>query len=749
MGADAVDGLPLPAGAPVASEFARLVADIRAGRTSPDHAARTLLARLDDAERLWLLDGDTPLWRGVREMSRAYNAEPIVAGAVPRLGIPGIRFSDGPRGVVMGRSTSFPVAIARAATWDVDLERRVGEAIGAEARAQGATLFAGVCVNLLRHPGWGRAQECYGEDPVLTAAMGVAATRGVRRHVMACVKHFACNSIEESRFVVDVEVDEATLHEVYLPHFRAVVDAGADAVMSAYNSVDGEWAGQNRALLTGVLRDEWRFDGFVMTDFVWGLRDPVASLSAGQDLEMPFRQQRARALPSALRDGRLPLADVDRSCLRLLAAQLRHAATLEAAPSPDVVAGDAHRALAREVAVRAAVLLRNEPVDGAPVLPLDPVSAGRVAVLGRLADAANLGDVGSSQVRPPSTCSIAAGLREALGADRVVHRDGADPGAAVAAARACGTAVVVVGLTPADEGEATLALAPEAVALLGPPLDRPLVASAVSRLLAGGALRDRRGGGDRRDLGLDNDQVALVRAVAAANPRTVVVLVGGSAITMEPWRGDVPAILLAWYPGMEGGRAVADVLLGDVEPGGRLPFVIPVDAAHLPPFDPAARRVRYDRWWGQRRLDRDGRDPAYPLGFGLGYTTFELTRLELDRDDDGSVAGVVSLRNTGRRRGATVVQLYAQDRTAAARVRRLCGFLRVEADPGESREARVPVDLGPVSRREGPGRWPREPGEWHLVAGQHARDDSGPAPVPLPVPWRGTPGARPRGRRLA
>jgi beta-glucosidase len=237
--------------------FDRAVRAVRSG-TDPDEAARSLVAELDDAEKLGLLDGDEPFWPGMPDMmGKGYNLEPIVAGAVARLGIPGIRFSDGPRGAVIGRSTAFPVPMARGATWDPDLEQQVGEAIGAEIRAQGGNFFGGVCVNLLRHPAWGRAQETYGEEPALLGAMGSALARGARRHVMACVKHYACNSMENARFSVDVRVDEAALHEVYLPHFRAVVAAGVASVMSAYNSVNGQWCGQNRALLTDILRDEW------------------------------------------------------------------------------------------------------------------------------------------------------------------------------------------------------------------------------------------------------------------------------------------------------------------------------------------------------------------------------------------------------------------------------------------------------------------------------------------------------------
>ncbi|GIF00458.1 glycoside hydrolase family 3 protein [Paractinoplanes rishiriensis] len=281
--------------------FADGVRGLRAGSLTAADAAERLIGELTDAELLGLLDGDVPVWR-VARLPAMMRAGPISGGAVPRLGIPGIRFSDGPRGVVMGRSTSFPVTMARAAGWDPSLEFEVGLAIGREARAQGANYSGAVCVNLLRHPAWGRAQECYGEDPVLTGRMGAALTRGLRHHVMACVKHFALNSMENARFTIDVLASPHALHEVWLPHFKTVVDAGADSVMTSYNKVNGFHADENRVLLTDILRDEWGFQGFVTSDWVWGTHDPIVSLEAGLDIEMPLRMHRARALPGAIEE---------------------------------------------------------------------------------------------------------------------------------------------------------------------------------------------------------------------------------------------------------------------------------------------------------------------------------------------------------------------------------------------------------------------------------------------------------------
>jgi beta-glucosidase len=677
--------------------FARTVTAVRDG-ADLDAAVDALLGQLTDDELLGLLDGDVPLWRGLPAMAKRYNATPYEAGRVDRLGIPGIRFTDGPRGVVMGASTCFPVAIARAASWDTGLERRVGDAIGAEARAQGANLFAGICVNLAYAPGWGRSQESYGEDPLLLAAMGSALVEGARPWVMTCVKHYALNSMEEARFTVDVRVSEDVLHEAYLPHFRRTVEAGADAVMSSYNSVNGEWAGQNRHLLTDILRDEWGFRGFVMTDFVWGLRAPVESVAAGQDLEMPFAQQRAAALPQALARGQLQHSDVLRAVHRLLAAQVRLALRARPTPPISVVASPRHRALAHEAAVRGTVLLRNVEADGQPVLPL--AHDATLAVLGPLADEANEGDVGSSAVHPPASVSVLDGLRERLGGG-VTRVPASDVPGSVAAARAADAALVVVGLTSRDEGESITAGDAEAIGLLGrvgrSPLGRRVIAAVMAR-----TARRMQAGGDREDLHLHADDVRLIELVAAANPHTVVVVVAGGTIMLDPWDQHVAGILLAWYPGMEGGRALADVLLGDAEPGGRLPFTIPRRRTDLPVVDWQASSVPYTGNWGQRRLDRAGVSAAYPLGFGLGYTSMRLTDLQILSRVDEDVVAEVTVTNTGQRPGRHVVQLYAsQSGNRVADVPVLIGFSTVTVGPGESSTVQVRACLRPLQQWNG------------------------------------------------
>ncbi len=238
-----------------------------------DEKARHLLTLMSLKEKIQQMSGCTPLFPGLFEVWLAYNMRPLPAGENARLSVPAICFSDGPRGVVMNHSTCFPVTMARGASWDTALEERIGDAMGVEARSLGANFMGSVCINLLRHPAWGRSQETYGEDPYHLGEMGAALVRGIQRHAMACVKHFAANSIENSRWHVDVRMNERTLREVYLPHFKGCVDEGAAAVMTAYNKVNGHYCGHNSHLLRDILKKEWGFRGLVMSDFVLGIRN--------------------------------------------------------------------------------------------------------------------------------------------------------------------------------------------------------------------------------------------------------------------------------------------------------------------------------------------------------------------------------------------------------------------------------------------------------------------------------------------
>jgi beta-glucosidase len=411
-----------------------------------------------------------------------------------------------------------------------------------------------------------------------------------------------------------------------------------------------------------------------------------------------------------------------RSAHRIVRTILLQEATLEeTAPRVEAIASPAHRELARTVAEESAVLLKNEPVGGAPLLPLDPAirHAGirHLAVVGRLADEANLGDHGSSRVRPPSTVSPLQGLREAMPDVRISTATAPGASAAAEIAANADAAIVVVGLDQHDEGESVVTGGVE-VGVFGRafrsgPLRAPLIGlmHLASRFVRGG---------DRSSLDLRPADAELIRAVVAVNPRTVVVLIGGSAIMTEGWRQSVPAILYAWYGGMEGGRALARVLTGAAEPGGRLPFVVPTDVAHLPDFDSTAKSVVYDASWGQRRLDAKGNAAAFPFGFGLGYTTFTHELLDHRFDESGGSAEVL-VRNTGDRAGSTVVQIYAADLSLERPVAQLLGFEKVRLEPGEQTAVSVALDATPTLQRDPATHlWSSRPGDWAIVASQHS-----------------------------
>ena len=719
--------------------FARAVAAVRAG-ASVDEQARSLYRELTDKERLWILDGDTPFWSGLADMmSGGFNEHTFVHGEIARLGIPGLRFCDGPRGVVIGPGTAFPVSMARGATFDVALEEAVGDVIGREVRAAGANLYGGVCINLLRHPAWGRAQETYGDEPLHLGELGAALVRGVQRHVMATAKHYALNSMENARFTVDVTVDDSTLHDVYLPHFKRAVQAGVAAIMSAYNAVNGAWAGQNEALLTGVLREQWGFDGITVSDWIWGVRDAAASLNAGLDIEMPFRQVRARDLAAALADGRTDRAAVERAGLRLLAAQLRSYATRSTGPyGRATMAGDASRALARRVATRAMVLLQNTPVDGAPVLPLDRASVRRIALIGRLATAPNLGDHGSSNVpHTPSTSAPRDGIEAAFPEAEIAVVEADDPAAAAAAAAVADVAIVVAGYTADEEGEFVspeLMARPDLVALYPPPPDG-------ADADAGGFGTDTSSfglGGDRASLRLRPVDETIIAAVAAANPRTVVAVVAAGAVIVEAWRHQVPAILMMWYAGMEGGNALADLLSGAESPSGRMPFAVPASEEHLPFFDRDATAITYGRLHGQRLMDQRGVAPSFPYGFGLSYTTFSIdsASCEATTGDAGTLSVTVS--NTGDRDGRHVVQVYGRrDSGEHAHERWLLGFLPVDVPAHVTVTTSVPFSLEPLALWSDDARIrvPADRATVSVQVGAHAQDphalavDLAPAPL--------------------
>lgn len=689
--------------------------------------AQELLAQLTLDEKIKMMSGDVPLWRGMGEMMNGgYNAHPWPAGQIDRLGIPGVRFSDGPRGVVMKGATTFPVSMARGATFDPDLEERIGDIIGRENRALGANFFGGICINLLRHPAWGRAQETYGEDPYHLGEFGAALTRGVQRHVMACSKHYALNSMENARFTVDVTIDPRALHEIYLPHFKRTIDEGVSSVMSAYNSVNGEWAGQNKELLTHILKEMWGFDGFVMTDFMFGMRDSKKAALAGQDIEMPFAALHDHSLKGLVEAGEVPMARIDDACLRILRQTIRVGSGRDPQDyGPEQVGSAENRAMALEAARKSMVLLKNE----GGLLPLKDVK--RLAVIGKLADTPNTGDGGSSNTQPGYVITPLQGLKDALGDTVAIdYDDGSDPARAAQVAQGADAVVLVVGYTSMDEGEFIAPGTFETFASIFPPPtpeDMPIIQAMMT---AGGqpATEGFAPGGDRASLALRPDHEALIQAVAAANPRAVVGIMTGSAVITEAWKDRVPAILVMWYPGMEGGQAFAEILLGQVNPSGKLPTVFPARAEDLPYFDRDAAEITYDLWHGYRKLERDGAQPAFPFGFGLSYTTFQLSDLSVTPAEigaEGAVEASVKVTNTGAVAGGEVVQFYAAapESKVERAPKELKAFQRVSLQPGESQVVKVTLPAERLAYYDPAQGWTVEPGRYHLTAARHSLDE--------------------------
>jgi len=554
--------------------------------------------------------------------------------------------------------------MARGASFDIELEERVGEAIGKEVRVQGGNYYGGVCVNLLRHPAGGRAQETFGEDPFHVGQMGSAVARGVQKHnVVACVKHYAANNQENTRFKVDVTCDERTLREVYLPHFKDVVDAGAGSVMSSYNKLRGEYLGHNAYMLTTLLKEEWGFYGFVVSDFVWGIRDTVKAANAGLDVEMCNTNHYGRKLVRAVRRGRVPELTVDNAALRIVRTLLLFAESRDPLPAypKTLIACQEHINLALEAAEKSMVLLKNEGLT----LPFDKAAVKKVALIGELGNTGNIGDHGSSRVHPPYIVTPLGGLKKLLGDSvQVAYSDGKTLAQARKLAAEADAVIVVAGYTHKDEGEY----------------------NAVGPLLLGG---------DRRDLRLHKKDVVLIQSIAPLNKNTAVVLIGGSAIMMEEWKDAVPAILHAFYPGMEGGTAIARALFGDVNPSGKLPFTIPADLCHLPEFDRYAEQVEYGLYHGYTKLEKEGHLPAFAFGFGLSYTTFELSNPRFAVQGDEIIA-TVDVKNAGKVFGCEVVQLYVGfENSAVDRPKKLLrGFKKVGLKPGETREVVIacPVD---------------------------------------------------------
>ncbi|MFJ9085511.1 glycoside hydrolase family 3 C-terminal domain-containing protein [Streptomyces sp. NPDC102384] len=613
-----------------------------------------------------------------------------------------LHVSDGPHGLRRTQggtvfspsvpATCYPPAVTMGSSWDPGLLHRIGAAVAREACALGVDVVLGPGVNIKRNPLCGRNFEYFSEDPHVSGVMGAAVVNGIQSlGVGACVKHFAVNNQETDRMRVSADVDERTLRELYLPAFEHIVrEAEPYAVMSAYNQVNGAYASENPRLLTQVLREEWGFDGLVMSD--WGaVTDRVAALAAGCDVQMPPDGTDGE-ITAAVEAGRLDRDAVATAAGRVLQLQER----VDGAQRFEGWDEDAHHELAREAAGAGAVLLKN---DGG-LLPLDPAARLKVAVIGEFARTPRYQGHGSSRVTPTRLDSAWDALRAAAG-----------PGLELSFAPGF----------PVD-GSVDPALAEEAVACAAE--------ADVVLLFLGLPDASETEGQDRTHFQLPAEQVEVVHQVAGACPQAAVILANGATVSVSEWQDRVPAVLETWLGGQAGGTAVADLVFGAVNPSGKLTESIPLRLQDVPsylhfPGQDGHSVYGEGRYVGYRHYDTLEVPLAYPFGHGLSYTTFAYSDLDVERTGDNAWTVRATVTNTGSRPGAEVVQLYvAFDEAHSTRPRHeLRGFAKLSLQPGQSGQAEfhlVGRDLAWYSTRR--GDWRIDPGSFTVEIGASSRD---------------------------
>ena len=614
----------------------------------------------------------------------------IYVGRNERLNIPPWVLSDGPRGArVLDKDikavTTFPVAMARAATWNTNLEYRVHDVISKEMRANKTNYAATPCINLLRHPGWGRAQETYGEDPWLLGEFGVAAVKGIEKNnVMACPKHFALNSIENSRWVIDVSVDERTLREVYLPHFKKVIQEGKPAsIMSAYNKVRGKYSGSNEELLKKILKNEWGFNGFISTDWMYGIYDGIEAINAGLNVEMPWQDEYSYStIINGLEEGEINESDINEIVLSTLKTRLKYAYSFDSINySHDLILNESHIDLAREVAEESMVLVKNQNI-----LPFDIGENLKIGVIGRLADTENTGDLGSSNSNPPYVITPFQGIKNYhLNYNNEVYLDKAnDLKKSIELAKELDQVILIVGYDYSDEGEYIMSRG-------------QMLKSAEAKKLIGA----KGMGGDRLSLKLREDDEILIEEISKVNDNIVVVYIGGSAIDMSRWEKNVPSIVFSWYSGMEGGNALAKIIYGDVNPSGKLPFTIARNSSDYPYFNPYTDTITYGYYHGYSLFEKYKKEIAYPFGHGLSYSDFKYENFNLTNNSlgDSILFFSVDLTNISDIGGKEILQFYVgfENSEIERPLKLLRDFKKVYLKAGEKKSINFKINKNDLS----------------------------------------------------
>jgi beta-glucosidase len=760
-----------------------------------------------------------------------------------RLGIPVLKMADGPVGVRWENATAFPAAVGIAAAWNPELTEKIGTVIARELKSKGRHCLLGPCVNIHRFPLGGRNFESYSEDPFLASRMAVAFIKGVQsQNIMACVKHFTCNNQEWERFNVNVTIEERALREIYLPAYKAAVkEAGVWMVMAAYNKLRGDYCSENNFLLNGILKKEWGFTGFVVSDW-GGTHSTVKAANTGLDLEMPYGEFFGDRLLEAVKRGEVSEGIIDDKIRRLI--RVRFEAGLFDTPFTEdetVIRREEHKQLTLETAKQGIVLLKNEN----KLLPLDKTKIKSIAVIGPNAVEARTGGGGSSKVTPLYAVSPLEGLEKAVGEDiklnytpgiairgdihplepeymsptntskgknglwaeyfanielkgnpvitrldkfasfnwcydlphpklqrtdgkhlfsirwtgqlhppkngiyklNIIHNDGVRVYLdnrliidnwkknrivfrSTSVPFTAGKQYDILIEYYSDGGISTLKFGWELP-------DHDPIAEAVEAaktsdvviIFAGLHDRFESESYDRRRLELPNQDV-LIQAVVNANPNTIVVMETGTPVLMNPWLKDAAAVVQAWYPGQEGGNAIADVLLGHYNPGGKLPISF-IKSYHDSPafkdYKDKSLKSPYPEgiFVGYRYLDKHGIESLFPFGHGLSYTTFDYANLAVESLADNEFMTHVDIKNTGKRKGAEVVQVYVKDMESSLErpEKELKGFQKVFLEPGETQRVSIKLNRDAFSfYHPQKKQWIVEPGGFEVWVGSSSKD---------------------------
>lgn len=613
---------------------------------------------------------------------------------IERLGIKPFNMTDGPHGISPNSSngkecTYFPTTICKAATWNRNLSKQFGKALAEEVREIGYHMILGPGINIDRTPLCGRTFEYQTEDPFLNKELAVPTVNGIQdQRIAACVKHYICNNQELNRHTYSAEVGERALKEIYYPAFKACVEeADAWSFMGCYNKINGVYGCEHEELLRDVLMENWGFRGFVVSDWraTKYCEGPETCLKAGLSLEMPRTiQYKRRYLRKAFKKGKFTEEILNDNIKRLLRVMFLVGLFDDKESLPEGSRNTKeHQIVARKIAEEGIVLLKNE----GNLLPLNINEIRKLAILGPNADKKLAEGGGSSLVRPPYEITPLIGIQEKIG-DKIVLTKNIEDADAV---------ILVLGLNHEQHMDAE--------------------------------------NWDKKTLALPEEQLTMINSVVEKNKKVIVTLINGSPISMDPWIEDVPVIIEAWYPGMEGGHAIADIIFGDVNPSGKLPLTFPKKLSDSPAHRSERRysdqeKIYYDEgiFIGYRFFDKENIEPLFPFGFGLSYTTFSFENMKVNTPEftkDQTIEVSLDVKNIGDLAGAEVIQLYVQDIESSLErpPKELKEFKKVYLEPGGTSNIKFILDRSSFAfYNDKEKRWVVEPGEFMILLGNSSRN---------------------------